>query len=175
MSDDWYLWALALGALIVTALSWRVPRALLWIALGALSFLTSGWWHDAGLPYGAAFGAFTNFVVIGALFAYAMLLYELVFWGCFLVMLAIDAFYLSGLINSHSYFAIGLEAANWLALLSIGAAGMADRAGVGLAWLAVLRARPGRAGAVGSGLRPAFAHLAGKPATKTASQVDVED
>lgn len=146
--EDWYLWALAVAAILAAVLAWRVPRAPAWIGMGALSFLASGWWHDSGLPYGSAFGAFTNLVVIAALFAYAVLFYELAFWLCFMVMLVLDAFYLLNLFPSHSYFAIGLELANWLALLSIGAAGMADRAGVGLAWVAVFRARPTWARAV---------------------------
>lgn len=140
--QDFYLWALAGFAIVVTALAWNVPRAPGWVALQALSFLSSGFWHDAGLPYGAAWGAFTNLAVIAALFAYAVLFYELAFWFCFMLMLVLDAIYLLNLFPSHSYFAIGLELANWLALLSIGAAGMADRAGVGLAWVAVFRARP---------------------------------
>lgn len=164
--EDWYLWALAAGAVVVTVLAWRVPRAPMWVALASLSFITSGWYHDAGLPYGAAFGAFTNFVVIAALYAYAVLLYELVFWGCFLLMLMIDAIYLSGAVSSHSYFAIGLELANWLALLSVGAAGMADRAGVGLAWVGVFRARPRWAGAVHLGSDAALVHLAGRASHK---------
>lgn len=146
--EDWYLWLLAAFALIFTVLSWRVPRAPLWIGMGALSFLSSSWWHDAGLPYGSAFGACTNLAVIAALFAYAVLLYELIFWVCFMVMLSIDAIYLLNLFPSHSSFAIGLEIANWAALLSIGAAGVAERTGRGLAWVAVLRARPAWPGTV---------------------------
>lgn len=161
---DWYLWALAAAAILAAVLAWRVPRAPLWVALGALSFLASGWYHDAGLPYGSAFGAFTNFAVIFALFAYATMLYELIFWLCFLAMLALDAFNLLGLIPSHSSFAIGLELANWLALISIGAAGMAERAGVGLAWLAILRTRPRWSGALHGRLRHALANLAGTSA-----------
>lgn len=163
MIDDWYLWALAAGAVVVAVLAWRVPRAPMWVGLGALSFLTSGWWHDAGLPYGAAYGAFTNFVIIAALYAYAITLYELTFMGCFIVMVAIDFLNLTNTFNSHHDFAVALELANWLALLSVGAAGMADRAGIGLAWVAVFRTRPRWIGAVHLRVHSAAAHLAGKP------------
>lgn len=161
--EDWYLWALVAGAVAVTILAWNVARAPLWIAMGALSFITSGWWHDAGLPYPAAFGAFTNFVVIAALSAYAVLLYELVFMACFIAMTGIELFYLTGLIISHHDFAVALEIANWIALLSVGAAGMADRAGIGLAWVAVFRTRPRWAGAIHGGFRASLAHLVGHP------------
>lgn len=164
MGADWYLWLLAAGAIFVTWLAWRVPRAPWWVALQALSFLISGFWHDAGLPYGAAVGAATNLVILSALFAYAFQLYELIFWLCFLLMLAIDAAYLLNLVPSHSLFAVGLEAANWVALLSIGAAGTAERTGRGLAWLAVLRARPAWPRAVFHRARHALADLAGTSA-----------
>lgn len=160
---DWYLWALLVGAAAITILARNVPRAPAWVAMGALSFTASGWWHDAGLPYAAAFGAFTNFVIIAALSAYAVLLYELVFMACFIVMTFLEFFYLTNLINSHHDFAVALELANWIALLSVGAAGMADRAGIGLAWVAVFRTRPRWAGALNGGFRASLAHLVGKP------------
>ena len=162
--EDWYLWLLAVVAIGVTWLAWRVPGAPWWVGIGALSFLASGWWHDAGMPYGAAFGAFTNLVILSALFAYAYQLYELIVWFCFMIMLAIDLAYLLNLVPSHSLFAEALEAANWVALLSIGAAGTAERTGLGLAWLTVLRARPHRARAVYGRLRHALSNLAGPSA-----------
>lgn len=157
---DWYLWALAFGAIAVAALAWNVPRAPMWVALQALSFCISGWWHDAGLPYPEVFGAFTNLAVIAALYAYAQRLYELFFWACFLLMLAIDFLALTNMLNSHFALAVGLEIANWLALISIGAAGMADRAGIGRYWVAVLRARPDWPGAIYGRIVSALAHLA---------------
>lgn len=157
---DWYLWALAFGALAVAALAWNVPRAPLWIALQALSFCISGWWHDAGLPYPEAFGAFTNLVVICALYAYAQLLYEILFWASFIIMMLIDFLSLTGLISSHFVLAVGLEIANWLALIFIGAAGVADRAGIGHYWVGVFRARPKWTGAILHRALVALAHLA---------------
>lgn len=157
---DWYLWALAFGAVAVAGLAWNVPRAPMWIALQALSFCISGWWHDAGLPYGEAFGAFTDLVVVFALYAYCQLLYEIVFWSCFILMMFIDFLSLTHLINSHFALAVGLEVANWLALISIGAAGMADRAGIGRYWVGVLRARPVWPASLVLRAMAALAHLA---------------
>jgi hypothetical protein len=157
---DFYLWTLAAAAIIAAALAWDVPRAPMWIALQALSFLISGWYHDAGFPYAAAFGAFSDLVIVCALYAQAQLLYELLFWGCFILMLAIDALSLTNILNSHFALAVGLEIANWLALISIGAAGMADRAGIGRSWVAVLRTSPRWTGAVHRRVVSALAHLA---------------
>jgi hypothetical protein len=166
--EEWYLWLLGFFAVVFTVLAWRVPRAPAWVAMGALSFLSSGWWHDAGFDYGEVYGAFTNFLIIAALFAYGPLLYELVFMGCFIVMVVIDYLYLTNRFNSHHNFAIGLELANWLALLSIGAAGMAERAGVGLAWVSVFRAPHSRAGSLHLGSDYPVVHLAGEPKAKAA-------
>lgn len=157
---DWYLWLIAAAAAVVATLSWRVPRATMWLALQALSFCGSGWWHDAGLPYAEFFGASTDLAIVCALYAYAILLYELIFWACFVLMLAIDFLFLTHLINSHFALAVGLEFANWLALISIGAAGIADRAGIGRYWMAVLRARPGWTSAVYRRAVAALADLA---------------
>jgi hypothetical protein len=160
MTDEWYLYALAAAAIIVAALSWNVPRAPMWIALQALSFCISGWYHDAGLPYPEVFGVLTNFAVMFALYAYAQLLYELFFWLCFVTMTLIDLLSLTNMLNSHWTLAVGLEAANWLALISIGAAGMADRAGIGRYWVAVLRAGPRGTGAVSRRLNPSRQDMA---------------
>lgn len=130
----WYQGVLLAGAVIATVLAWNVPRAVLWIALGALSFITSSWWHDAGLPYGAAFGGATNFAICLALYAWAQQRWELRVWNCYHLMLLIDILYLMGFIRSHYDFAVALEIANWLALLVIGAAGIAERAGHGMAF-----------------------------------------
>lgn len=156
----WYIALLAIFAIAVTVLAWRVPRAAMWVGLGALSFCASGWWHDSGLPYGAAFGAFTDIAVVFALYAYARLLYELVFWGCFILMMLIDLLLLTHVINSHWDFAVGLEVANWLALLSIGLAGLADRAKIGLAWVAIRRTSPSWRDSVLNRALVAVSHLA---------------
>lgn len=128
----WYHIALAVGAIVAGALAWNVPRAVLWISMGALSFLASSWWHDAGFPYGAAFGAATNIGICFLIYAHAELRWELRVWNCFHLMIVLDLLNLLGLIRSHYDFAVALEIANWLALLIIGAVGIADRVGSGV-------------------------------------------
>lgn len=143
----WYQAALAIGAIVAVTLAWRVPRAGVWIGAGALSFIVSSAWNDFHLPYAAAFGAFTNLAVCFALYAYAKLKWEMRVWNCFHLMIVIDLLYLSGWIYSHYDYAVALELANWLALLIIGAAGVAERLGYGPAWAFARRSRPGWAGA----------------------------
>lgn len=128
----WYQSLLLAGAVIAGYLAWNVPRAILWISLGALSFVASSWWHDAGLPYGAAFGAATNVFICFMLYAYAQYRFEMRIWNCFHLMLVIDILYLAGVVKSHYDFAVALELANWLALFVIGAAGIAERAARGV-------------------------------------------
>lgn len=128
----WYQSLLLAGAVIAGYLAWNVPRAILWISLGALSFVASSWWHDAGLPYGAAFGAATNVFICFMLYAYALQRWEMRLWNVFHGMILIDLLYLSGVVRSHYDFAVALELANWLALLVIGATGISERASRGV-------------------------------------------
>lgn len=123
----WYQSILLAGAVIAAALAWNVPRAVLWISLGALSFLASSWWHDAGFPYGAAFGASTNLAVCYVIYALAQLRYELRVWNSFHLMIVLDLLYMSGVIETHYTFAVSLELANWLALVIIGTTGILER------------------------------------------------
>lgn len=128
----WYQTAILCGYLAAIFIAWRVPRAVLWAGLLALSFVVSSWWHDAGLPYGAAFGASTNVAIGLLIYAIAEKRYEMRIWNCLHLMIVIDILYLAGWIASHTFFAIALELANWLAILVIGAAGLLERAGYGM-------------------------------------------
>lgn len=157
----WYHTALMVGGLVALILAWNVPRAPLWLMLGALSFGSSYLYHIAELPYPAAFGAATNLAVCFALYALAQQKWELRVWNCFHLMIVIDLLYLSGAITSRYDFAVGLEIANWLALLIIGAAGVTGRAGYGPVGLLPRRARSGWSRAVNYSLwknraRPPF-------------------
>lgn len=140
---NWYHIALLVGALGALILAWDVPRATLWIMCGVASFVTSYFYHISELPYPAVFGAATNLAVCFAIYAKAQLQYEMRVWNCFHLMIVIDLLYLSGWINSRYDFAVGLEIANWLALLIIGTAGVAERSGFGPLGLFALRARAG--------------------------------
>lgn len=120
----WYQFALVAGACIAAAVSWHLPRAWLWIAMGVGSFIASTAWVRYGLPYGAAFGAATNLAICFTMYALAEHRWEMRVWNCFHAMITLDILYLFGLIGSKSQFVIGLEIANWAALIVIGATGV---------------------------------------------------
>lgn len=120
----WYYQLLLGLALVATGLSYNLPRAWLWIGLGALSFITSSWWHYAALPHATAFGATTNLIICFLMYIYARQRWEMRVWNCFHLMIVIDLLYMWGWIDSHYLFTVGLEIANWLALIIIGGTGL---------------------------------------------------
>lgn len=123
----WYQAALLIGAVVAALLAWD-RRATLWIFLGVVSGVSSAIWHDSGMPYGAAFGAATNMAICTAIYLNWQWRWELQIAKCFMTMILIDAIWLWGLIPSHFWFAVSLEIVNWIALLIIGATGIAERA-----------------------------------------------
>lgn len=124
----WYHEAMIIGALVAGVSAWRVPNAVLWILCGAMSFIVSYLWYQAGLPNSVAFGAFTNAVIIMMLYAFARQQWELRIWNCFHLMLVLDILKLTGVIRSQEVFAVSLEVCNWLALSVIFWTGILDRA-----------------------------------------------
>lgn len=124
---DQFQTALAIGALVTAMVAFYVPRALLWIMALVISFAISTWWQKVGFPYREVFGAGTDFLIVLALFWLAEKRWELrVFW-CVILMMLIDTLRFAGLIE-HYWTIVGLEIANWLALLSITYVGIMERA-----------------------------------------------
>lgn len=124
---DQFQTALAIGALVTAMVAFYVPRALVWIMALVISFALATWWQKAGFPYREVFGAGTDFLIVLALFWLAEKRWELrVFW-CVILMMLIDTLKFAGLIE-HYWTIVGLEIANWLALLSIMHVGIAERA-----------------------------------------------
>lgn len=133
---DRYQTALAIGALVTAMVAFYVPRALLWIMALVTSFAMATWWQKAGFPYREVFGAGTDFLIVLALFWLAEKRWELrVFW-CVILMMLIDTLRFAGLIE-HFWTIVGLEIANWLALIAmfhVGIAERADHARIDAAW-----------------------------------------
>lgn len=128
---EYYHWTLIGLAVVAAASAWNVPRAVFWVALGALFYVASAMWHNAGLPYPTIFGAATNLVVCYLLWIFADLRYEMRLWNFYHLMLVVDILYIFGWITSHLNFAIALEIINAVALLFITAAGIMERASAG--------------------------------------------
>lgn len=124
---EWYHWMLILTCVLSGLLAWDVPRALLWLGLGAFSYVTSAWWHDAGFPYATLYGAFTNVVICGLLYKMADSKWEMGVFNLFIGMILIDLLYVCGVVKSPYDFAVALEVVNFCAMLLIGITGILER------------------------------------------------
>lgn len=114
----------ALAALIF---AWNVPRAPLYIVMGAALYAASAAWHNMDWPYATAFGAGTNFVMIFFLWANADQKWELRVWNFYHLMLVVDLLYMAGFIRDRFIFAASLELINLVLLLFIVGTGLAQR------------------------------------------------
>jgi hypothetical protein len=124
---QWYHWTLIAAACIAAALAWNVPRAVVWIGLSAISYVTSAWWHNAGWPYATQFGAATNLLICYAFWIWAEQRYEMRLWNFFHLMLIIDLLFIFGAIRDQYQFAVSLEIVNLAALAFIGFTGIMER------------------------------------------------
>lgn len=117
---DSFQFALLIGAALTALISIRQPRALLWIATGATSFIVSTGYARLNLFYPEAITALCDASVCFLLYFVARARWErylfLLFQGSVLVSTA----YLAGIIGPHSAYIAALEGLNWLALLVIG-------------------------------------------------------
>ncbi len=123
----WYFVPLAAIAVVSAALSWRVSRARYWIGLTALSFVSSVLWWMAGGIHPAAFGAATNFIVVGLMLPRASQKWEFYVINVFGFMILVDVLWQFGAIPSRFLFAVTLEMANYAVLVGIAGIGILDR------------------------------------------------
>lgn len=124
---QWYHYTLLAMAISAGVISWKIPRAVLWLSLGALSFVLSVIWHRSGLPGGLIFGAVTNFIICVCLSCVPKrMAWETGFFNAVIMMMMLDALRAWGFIASHEAFAIGLEIVNAVAILIIAAPGASE-------------------------------------------------
>jgi hypothetical protein len=121
---------LLVGLIVVTLLSWRQPRALVWLAAGTANYIITSAYYSYGLP---AHPFFT--LLIDALMCFALIdkweyRWEAGLCWVFGVSVAIDLARLFTLIDGHAY-ATGLELVNWAALLTIGGPRLIELADAG--------------------------------------------
>lgn len=115
--------ALLVGAAFVALVSWRLDRSLLWIAVGALSFVASTAWSRFGLPMPPLFTALCDAAVCFAIYVWAKQAWELLLCQLFRASVLISVVFVGFTIATKSgpsptYVAL-LEAVNWIALLLI--------------------------------------------------------
>lgn len=123
------LWAYSILILsvIVMAISWRVPRAWLWIlALMADFIATSLFWDYGNHAFHPLFTLACDASVCLACHVYAQEKWELGFFLAFLSSVFISLLKLSGLIPNSVIYASFLEVFNYCALILIGGMGILD-------------------------------------------------
>jgi hypothetical protein len=111
--------ALLIGAALTAALSWRLPRSLLWISAGVASFVLSTAWARYGLPYPAWFTGVCDASVCLLVYFFGRLKWEMGIGYLFQASVLLSIGYLTGVIGPHYAYIVGLEAINWAALLFI--------------------------------------------------------
>lgn len=132
---QWYHDLLIAMAVCTIAVSWRVPRAVLWVSLGAASYVSSAILHNYGVASWLAtlYGATTNFVICYALYRFACregadgAEWEMNVFKIFILMILIDLLFLTGIIHTRWLFAVSLEFMNALAMAVIFATGVTER------------------------------------------------
>lgn len=116
--------ALLVGAAFVALVSWRLDRSLLWIAVGALSFVASTAWSRFGWPMPPLFTACCDAAVCLTIYAYARQAWEMILYKLFLISIMISIVFVGFTIfppkmAPHAIYITLLEGVNWLALLLI--------------------------------------------------------
>ena len=123
---QWYHWTLLALTALAIVLAWRVPRAVLWVGIGALFYYLTASWHNAGLPNGVWLGAASNFAMIVLITRYGQDKWEWLLGNAFALMILIDLFHAAGY-ATRLQFAVALEIVNAAALLMIAGTGMVQR------------------------------------------------
>lgn len=124
---EWYHWTLIGAACTAALLAWNVPRAVLWISIGAVFYLASAMVHNYGFRYATQFGGATNLAMCYLLWIYADQRWEMRLWNAFHLMIIIDILYIFGWIGSQYDFAVALEIINLVTLIFIAGTGAAER------------------------------------------------
>lgn len=124
---EWYHWTLVALAVLAIVSAWRVPRAVLWVGLGAFVYYLTAAWHNAGFPAGVWVGAASNFAMIVLITRYGEdRNWEWMLGNAFALMTLIDLFHAAGY-ATRLQFAVALEIVNAAALLMIAGTGIVQR------------------------------------------------
>lgn len=123
---------LAIGALITAYIARGLPRAWLWISVGAASCAASSIYWNMGLPWHPAFTFFADAAVCLAIFAGARERWELNLYVLYKISVGVSVVYFFSThtlhINVPSWFyASMLELINASALVTIGRTAFMDR------------------------------------------------
>lgn len=119
--------SLGIGAIVVSLISWKNPRGIVWIWVAALSYVNATIAWRMNLPYAEAITALGDVGVCLAVYFACKERWELAVWRLYQTSVAISIFYLAGNIHvfpviaqiPHDVYSIMMEGVNWLLLLLI--------------------------------------------------------
>lgn len=116
--------ALLISAMVAAFLARGLPRAWLWIAIGALSFVVSATWWRLGMPYHPAATLACDAMVCLAVYSLAREEFEIWIFNLFRLSVLVSLLKLFGVIQENWIYAAALECVNFAALLLLGGTGI---------------------------------------------------
>jgi len=119
--------ALVIGAAVTALISSRLPRAWLWIALGAASFILSTAYARFDLPYAPAFVISCDAAVCLSVYFWGRERWEENLYKIYQLSVLISLLHMSNFIAAHWLWVVFLEGLNWSALLLISGTAILDR------------------------------------------------
>lgn len=111
--------ALLLGLVVVWALAGRLPRARLWLASGAASYVLSTSWWNLGLPHHSAFTLFCDASVCLLIYFRGLENWELKVYKIFQFSVLVSLVRMINFEGSADLYPVLLEGCNWAVLLLI--------------------------------------------------------
>lgn len=126
--NEWQI-AIAVVAAIVAAVSYKLPHAFMWIALGAVNAIACDLFYSYALPYPAAFTLACDCLVCLCINWFATEKWESGLFAVFQVSALISILRLSGLLADVGDYLLLLELCNYAALTLIGGTAVLGGAG----------------------------------------------
>lgn len=123
--------ALLIMALVTAFVARGLPRAWLWISVGALSFVVSATWWRLHLPYHPAATLVCDALVCLTIYSLAREEFEIWLFNLFRLSVLISLLKLFGAIHENWVYAASLESVNFAAMLLLGGTGILARSANG--------------------------------------------
>lgn len=116
--------ALLIMALATAFVARGLPRAWLWITVGAISFVVSATWWRLNLPYHPAATLICDAFVCLTVYSLAREEFEIWLFNLFRLSVLISLLKLFGVVQENWVYAAALECVNFAALLLLGGTGI---------------------------------------------------
>ncbi len=123
--------AILVGAIIAALISYKLPRALLWMFLGGTVAVACDFYYAYGLPRPAAFTLASDALLCLSIHWFAKERWELRIFNIYQLSVLISLLRLPGVIASPYVYTLLLELLNWAALLFIAGTAILGRVGAG--------------------------------------------